>query len=259
MRLSQSALSTQIKTLEDRLGHKLFERKGRALHLTEVGQMVLDHADLIFETGEELLSTLEHTEKATKPLRVGALSTLSRNFQLHFLKPLIEEHNTSIILKSGSSEMLLEALQSLALDIVLTTQAPDSAVQSSFTAHHIADQPVGLHGAKERLSYSSLEDLLSNEPLIVPTGSSIRTGFDSLVARLGLIPNIVADVDDMAMLRLLAREHIGVAIAPAVVLADEIQSGLLHSAAFDLAITESFFAVTVQRNFPHPALGLLLS
>jgi len=37
----QSALSVQIRKLEDRLGHALFERRGRALHLTEAGRITL--------------------------------------------------------------------------------------------------------------------------------------------------------------------------------------------------------------------------
>jgi len=62
----------------------------------------------------------------------------------------------------------------------------------------------------------------------------------------------------MAMVRLLAREGIGLAIAPAVVMADELRSGRLVSAAFDLKIMEDFYAVTVKRTFPHPMLQTLL-
>ncbi len=39
LNLSQSALSIQIKQLEERLGHALFERRGRQLYLTEAGAL----------------------------------------------------------------------------------------------------------------------------------------------------------------------------------------------------------------------------
>lgn len=94
--------------------------------------------------------------------------------------------------------------------------------------------------------------------MILPTESPIRTGFESLVARLGIAPRILADVDDMAMVRLLARENAGIAIAPSVVVQDEIALGLLAAAPFDLRIVESFYAVTVPRSFPHPLLESLL-
>lgn len=256
--LAQSALSSQIRTLEERLGHRLFERAGRRLELTEVGRIVLDHADRIFRTGEELVATLDRTGSALPPLRVGALSTLSRNFQLNFLKPLLATRTVDVILKSGSAAVLLDALKALALDVVLTTEPPSSLLGGDFTAHRIAEQSVGIHGTPGRLRHGTLAELLENEPLIVPTESSIRTGFESLVARLGVTPRIAADVDDMAMVRLLAREDMGLAIAPAVVLADEIASGLLQTAAFDLNIVESFYAVTVRRDFPHPVIADLL-
>ena len=258
LNLSQSALSTQIRTLEDRLGHPLFDRVGRQLVLTEVGRIALDHADRIFATGQELLATLERSGGAAAPLRVGALSTLSRNFQLHFLRPVLGEDG-GVILKSGSAPILLDALKALALDVVLTTEPPHGSYGSEFTAHRIAEQSVGLHGTPARMRHETLRDLLAREPFIVPTESPIRTGFDALAARLQVTPRIVADVDDMAMVRLLAREDAGIAVAPAIVLADEIASGRLATAPFDLQIVESFHAVTVRRNFPHPGLRRLLS
>ncbi len=258
LNLSQSALSSQIKALEARLGHTLFDRVGRRLELTEVGRIALDHADRIFGTGAELLATLNQSTDARPPLRVGALSTLSRNFQLTFLKPVLQQQDIDIRLTSGNSERLLAMLTSLALDVVLTTQVPAREDRTDFVAHRIAEQPVGLHGVPERLNHGSLKALLRNEPLIVPSDPVIRAGFDSLIVRLGIEPRIVADVDDMAMVRLLAREGIGLAIAPAVVLADEIAAGLLQTAPHDLRINESFFAVTIPRSFPHPLLAPLL-
>lgn len=254
--LSQSALSTQIRQLEDRLGHQLFDRVGRQLVLTEVGRIALDHADRIFETGAELLATLKGSGAAIPPLRVGALSTLSRNFQLQFLRPVLRAADTSLTLRSGNAEVLLDALKSLALDVVLTTEPPHS--DTAFTAHRIAEQSVSIHGVPTRLRHKTLRALLESEPIILPSESSIRTGFQSLIVKLGVTPHIAAEVDDMAMVRLLAREGVGLALAPSVVLADEISTGVLKTAPFDLDIVESFYAITVRRNFPHPVIGTLL-
>ncbi len=134
LNLSQSALSTQIRQLEDRLGHPLFDRVGRQLKLTEVGRIALDHADRIFGTGEELIATLQRSSAARPPLRVGALSTLSRNFQLQFLSPIIKAGDIGIILRSGGAAELFEALKSLALDVVLTTEPPHAGQGADFTA-----------------------------------------------------------------------------------------------------------------------------
>ncbi len=258
LNVAQSALSLQIKQLEDRLGHPLFDRTGRKLELTEAGRIALDHADQIFKAGDELMASLQMNSTVTAPLRVGALSTMSRNFQLQFLRPLLEEGQHSVVLKSGNMRTLLHDLEALTLDVVLTTEVPGEAAGAAFAAQQITSQQVQLHGHPERLRHKTLKALLANEPLILPSENTIRTGFENLVAKLGVDPIVVANVDDMAMVRLLARADMGLAIAPTVVVADEIKSGRLATAPFDLGISEPFFAVTLPRKFSHPALGDLL-
>lgn len=258
MNLSQSALSAQIRTLEDRLGHRLFDRVGRHLKLTEVGRVTLDYADRIFGTGHELLTTLERGYKGNTPLRVGALSTLSRNFQMRFLEPFLKAEDVELSLKSGNEADLYAGLRALALDVLLTTEPPRMEQGSDFTAHRLAEQKVGLYGVPARMQHKSLRDLLTAEPVIVPTDNAVRRGFDALIADLKIRPRIVADVDDMAMVRLLARAGAGVAIAPDVVFADELVSGRLVGAGVDLDLTESFYAVTIRRTFPHPLIAQML-
>ena len=63
----------------------------------------------------------------------------------------------------------------------------------------------------------------------------------------------------MAMIRLLAREDVGLAVAPPIVLRDELASGLLVEAPHPLPIAETFHAVTVERRFPNPLLATLLA
>ena len=72
LRLSQSALSGQIKRLEDSLGQPLFERRGRKLEMTENGRLVYKYADEIFGLGREMLDALRElpTQRALR-LTVG--------------------------------------------------------------------------------------------------------------------------------------------------------------------------------------------
>ena len=261
LNLSQSALSVQIKALEDRLGHDLFERRGRQLHLTEAGRIALDHADAIFSTGQELVATLVGEGRPLRALRVGALSTLSRNFQIGFLRPILTRTDVEVILRSGSPTELLEGLGTLNLDLVLMNREPPSDSLAPYVVHRVAEQAIGLVGTPERLDPTRpLADLLRNEPMILPTqDSSVRAAFDALASRLGLRPRIVAEVDDMAMMRLLAREDIGLALVPPIVVQDELASGRLVEAQEHPQITETFFAVTLDRRFPNPLVADVLA
>ena len=256
LNVSQSALSAQIRALEARLGHDLFARVGRRLELTEVGRIALAHADRVFGAGEDLLAVLARRTGAVPPLRVGAISTLSRNFQMRFLEPVLGRPDLVLRLRSGRTAALLAALRAHELDVLLSTSVPEG---EGLAATRLAAQAVRLHGAPERLRHPDLAALLAAEPVILPTEPGIRAAFEALCGRLGAAPRIAAEVDDMAMVRLLARADAGVALAPSVVLADELASGRLATAPFETGIEESFHAVTVPRDFPHPLLAALLA
>jgi LysR family transcriptional regulator, transcriptional activator of nhaA len=270
LNLSQSALSAQLKALEASLGHDLFERVGRGLVLTEAGRIALDHADTIFQTAEELSATLAEPGLTRRALRVGALATLSRNFQMQFLRPLIGRPDVEVVLSSGSQEELLRGLEGLAFDVVLTNLVPARDAASPWRVHRIDEQPVSLIGRTHRLGRQApaarpggtqrpLAELLSSHPLVLPApGTALRVSFDALVDRLGCRPSIAAEVDDMAMLRLLAREDAGLAVIPRIVVQDELASGLLVEVARLPDITETFLAVTRPRRFPNPLLAALL-
>lgn len=260
LNLSQSALSVQIKALEERLGHPLFDRVGRRLELTEAGRIALDHAEAIFKSGDELVATLRQTGRARQAIRVGALATLSRNFQLSFLRPLLGRADVEIVLRSAGMAELLRGLESLALDVVLTNESVPRDAATPFLSRRIAGQPVSLIGRPERARPGDdLAALLAREPLILPTAESgLRAAFDGLASTYPAVPQIAAEVDDIAMMRLLAREGVGLALLPPIAVTDELAAGTLVEHARLEGVVESFYAITLNRRFPNPLVAELL-
>jgi LysR family transcriptional activator of nhaA len=260
LNLSQSAVSVQIKQLEEHLGHALFERRGRQLHLTEAGRIALDHADTIFAAGRELVGTLRETGQTRQTIRIGALATLSRNFHIGFLRPILGRADVEVILRSAGAEDLLRALEALNLDVVLINQPPARDAVTPFVSHRLSEQQVSLVGTPDRLvAPFDLKGLLETQPVILPTAETgVRIGFDALTDRLGIRPQIAAEVDDMAMMRLLARDGVGLAVLPPIVVQDELSSGRLIEADRLPGISETFYAVTLKRRFPNPLLAELL-
>jgi len=261
LHVSQSALSIQVQKLEEQLGHALFERRGRALVLTEAGRIALDHADVIFAAGDDLLATLQKSaDRDRQVLRVGALSTLSRNFQLDFLRPVLARSDVEVIVQSGGFGELLARLGAHELDCVLANSLPPRDEDNPWIPHRIAEQVVTLVGTPARIGRDqTLRSLLETEPVVLPSvETGIRTGFDSIVDRLGIRLQIAAEVDDMAMLRLLAREDIGLAVLPPIVVKDELAAGTLVAAEQFPQLSESFYAITLSRRFPNPLLQPLI-
>jgi LysR family transcriptional activator of nhaA len=269
LHVSQSAVSVQIRKLEKALGHELFERRNRSLVLTEAGRIALDHADEIFSLGDDLVGTLKESGRDRRVLRVGSMATLSRNFQLRFLEPLMVRDDVELVVRSGPFHDLLRQLEAHQIDVLLANWAPPRDAATRWVAHPMARQDVSLIARADALapldaSADSTEDdrlrgLLTAAPLVLPAKeSSMRVGFDALVDRLAIHPMIAAEVDDMAMLRLVAREGIGRAVIPPIVVRDEIASGELVEVAHLPGLQETFYAISISRKFPNPLLRELL-
>lgn len=262
LHISQSALSTQLKKLEDQLGHLLFERLGKRLIITEAGRIALDYADTIFQAGDELLNTLRGRPVASQhALRVGAITTLSRNFQIEFLGPLIGRSDVELIVRSGTVRELLSDLESLTIDVVLSNSDRYLDASTTLRSRLLKEQPVSLVGRprpkKPRFRYP---DDLRQVPVLLPSlESEIRVAFEQELDRAGVVPIVLAEVDDMAMLRLLARESDGVTLVPPIVVRDELAAGILVEHWRIRNVTESFYAITQQRRFPNPLLLEVLS
>lgn len=255
LKISQSALSVQLGSLEKSLGQPLFERAHKSLVLTEAGRIALEYAEAIFRTGEELTDKLQNQRGAgRKFLRIGAVATLSRNFQMSLLRPLMGRTDLDLIIRSGTLQELLAQLQAHTVDLVLSNMPVRRDAETGWHSHLLDEQPVSLVGKKTRGAkpFQFPEDL-STTPVILPSlESNIRTGFDLLLDQAGIRPIIAAEVDDMAMLRVLARESSGVTLVPPVVVQDELSSGALVERYRIPQLRESFYAITPTRRFPNP-------
>ena len=259
LNIAQSALSTQLRTLEAAFGQPLFERCGKRLELTEAGKIALDHAERIFRTGDELVDTLKgRGVEHRRVLRVGTVATISRNFLLEMLRRFIGRSDVELVLRSGTLRELLTQLDALKVDIVLSNVFVANQAEVDRISILLAEQPVSLVGRPDGAMLRFPEDLASTPVLLPGPESSIRQGFDMLLHQAGIRPILLAEVDDMAMLRLLARESRGVTLVPPIVVQDELRQGLLEERAVVPGLYERFYAITQRRRFPNPLVAELL-
>lgn len=262
LNISQSALSIQLKKLEESLGCALFAREHKGLVLTEEGRMAMDYAETIIRSGDELLQTLVNRKGLyNRALRVGAVATLSRNFQIDFVREVMANPEVEVIMRTGPLHELLAQLEAHSLDLVLSNQTVRLDSRTRLESQRIGDQAVSLVGPKRtgrRKPFRFPQDL-EGYPLILPTAdATIRVAFDGLLRRAGIHPLVAAEADDMAMLRLMARSGNVLTLVPPVVVQEELQSGELEEYCRIDSIHESFYAITAVRRFPNPVLKGLL-
>ncbi len=254
LNVSPSSLSVQLKALETQLGQSLFERKGRALVLTEAGRIARAYADTVFASGHELLDALTGLSPGRQVLRVGAVATLSRNFQIGLLRPLIGRPRLELIVRSGGLADLLAQLDAHKLDVVLSNQPALTDDDTVLETTLLDEQPVSIVGRPlaKRAAFQ-FPQRLADEPILLPgRGSAIRSAFDAIVGRAGIEPKIIAEVDDMAMMRLMARESGCLALVPPVVVIDELKARLLVEHYRIGELKEQFYAITRRRKLPNP-------
>lgn len=260
LNVAPSSLSVQLKALEEQLGQELFERKGKSLLLTEAGRVALDYANTVFKSGHELMEALTGLSPGRQFLRIGAVATLSRNFQIGLLRPMIGRQGIELIVRSGGLMDLLAQLEAHKLDLVLSNQPAFVDAESELQTTLLAEQSISIVGPRPaRRSKFRFPEQLADEPLVVPArGSSIRSGFDALMGRASIVPMIVAEVDDMAMLRLMARESKCLALVPPVVVVDELKAGTLVERCRIAELREEFYAITRRRKRQNPLVVELI-
>ncbi|MBK8259288.1 MAG: LysR family transcriptional regulator [Polyangiaceae bacterium] len=259
LHVAQSALSSQIQQLEDQLGNKLFEREGRRLGLTEAGQIAFAYAEEIFTAGSQLVATLEHGRQADQVLRIGAVATLSRNFQESFVKPLLEQPNVRLRLESGVFADLLARLDGHTVDLVLANRPPGRELGGRLSCRRVARQPVSIVGSQRPKAFRFPKSIADVQMILPGPESDIRSEFDALCEQVGVSVRVLAEVDDMATMRLLARDTNALALVPSVVVRDELVDGVLHEHCVVPALFETFYAITATRRFQHPLLKTVLA
>lgn len=245
---SQSAISGQLRQLEERIGEDLFVREGRRLVLTNTGQFVLTYAENIFGLGQEMLGRLQGRSAGITRLRVGSVATLSRNYQENWIKPALADPAVMLTLESGLLEGLIDRLVQHQLDVVLANETVPATPERSLHCRFLGSQPVLLVGPAAKFKSQSLripEDLDGMDIALPGPRNAIRTQFDALCASAGVTPRLRAEVEDMAMLRLIARDSGWLALLPGVVVQDEIQTGLLVSIGHSITLHEDFYAITL--------------
>lgn len=253
LHVSQSALSAQIKQLEESLENQLFIRQNRKLVLTDVGSVAFSYAESIFNQGEELEALLRKgIQNDVQEVRIGMLSTMSRNFVEEFVSPLMNNPKVKLVIAARGQTNLLTQLSNHEFDVVLTNIEVRGTYKQLWQCQLLSQQAISIIGAPGRQLSSRFSNEYREMDWVLPlSGSPIRAAFDGWCAQYQFQPNIVGQADDMAMLRLLARDSNALAVMPAVVVKDEITAGKLTSYMTLPNIHEHFYAVTVKKHLPN--------
>lgn len=253
LRLSQSTLSEQIKLLEESLGTLLFDRVKRTLVLTEAGRLSFEYCEKIFSTGAELYQLLQQksAQVDNQLIRIGSLNSISKNLQIRFLEPFLSNEKIQFVLVEGSMTYLTDKLRNHQLDIILSNFPARTDVDRDLFNHAIGEMNVVAMGTEKFLNGTTdIKEMLKNCPIFIPTfDSEIRSGLDRWFRQNEVEPNIKGEIEDMALIRLMAMSGKGIVLAPEIVAIDEIRNGTLKVFHRFEEMKEYYYAITPDRKF----------
>jgi len=263
LRLAQPTISAQLRSLEEQLGERLFERRGRRLILTETGHLVYRYAEEIFPVGEELLDAVKGNY-AGRPLRVnvGLVDVLPKFVAYRLIEPVYRMGRpVHVVCEEDRPDRLLVDLANHRVDVVLTDTPLTADEGTRIFTDLLVDTGVSFFGnddLAERFSPGFPSSLHGAPMLVTPTNTSLRRSVDGWLDSEGIRPKVVGEFADNALLKVFGRAGVGVFAAPSVVEHDMLGEYGLRVIGRAERIRERFYALTTERRLKNPAVAVIL-
>jgi LysR family transcriptional activator of nhaA len=260
LHLSQPTISTQLKTLEEALGQKLFVRQGRRLVLTDVGQTAFRYADEIFRLGKELQKALETGSATGSGLRfaVGVADVIPKLVAERLLEPAFEAvGQLQLECHEGPLPQLLGQLALHELDVVLSDAPAPADIKVKAFSHALGESGTTFfgRGALAGPLRRGFPKSLGGAPMLLPSRSTtVRRQLEVWLDALEVRPKVVAEFDDSALLMAFGMRGRGVFAAPTVIEDEVCRQFDVQVVGRTEDVTERFWAISVERRLRHPAV-----
>ena len=262
LHVSQPSISEQMRDLESALGEKLFRREGRNNKLTEAGQVVFGFAEEIFALGREMMNAVKQRPGAkTLRLYVGVVDSFPKLVTNEILKPVFSLPQTvHVICREGKMEDLLAQLAAHRLDIVLADEPASSSVNFKTFNH-----PLGETGttfcAEKRLAIRlkrSFPKSLHEAPALLPSENTpFRRALESWFRAQRIQPAVVAEFEDLALMKVMASEGRGFIAVPSVAVNEARERYGFQVIGQAAQCRMQFHAITAERRIVHPAVAAI--
>ena len=259
LRLAQSTVSTQLRTLEEVLGEKLFARTGRRLVLTDVGRLVFRYADEIFGLGRELLETVKDRPTG-QPMRltVGIADAVPKLIAYRLLRPaLAVAEPVRIICREDKPDRLLAELAIHELDLVLSDAPIGPTTKVRAFNHLLGECGVTFFAAPAlaRTCRRGFPRSLGGAPMLLPTdNTALRRSLDDWFESEDIRPRVASEFEDSALLMAFGQAGMGLFPAPSAIERQvRSQYGVVVVGRLD-TVRERFYAISGERRLKHPAV-----
>lgn len=260
LHITPQTISGQISALEHSTGSALFNRSGRKWSLTEMGRLSYRYAEDIFQLGDELRSVLKHQHVSQwQTFTVGITDVLPKAFIYQMLKPVfLLPQQLRLICREGEQTALLAELAMNKLDLVLSDQPlmPSSSIKAY--NHEITSSDTSFFASPllvDALAGTEFPACLHQQPMLLQSKRSIiRQRLESWFEQQQIVPQIVAEFDDSALMKSFGQQGLGIFSAPSQIEQNICQQYQVQVIGRTEAVREVFYAISPERKLTHPAV-----
>ena len=213
LNVTQPSLSIMISHLEDELGTRLFDRKGRNIGLNQAGYAFLSRVNTILS---DLKSAQDEVRELAGSLsRRISIATTNPRLLSGILKSFLSSHGDLVVRQCcETSEVIGKLLRSGNVDFCLTTPPIEGkGIESTVVGE---DEIVLIVPKDHRYAHRSSIRLgeVAGDPFITLVQSyNYRSITDALCRSAGFVPNIAFEVDDALMSEMMSLGR-GIALLP---------------------------------------------
>jgi LysR family transcriptional activator of nhaA len=262
LHVSQPSISEQLSELEDALGEKLFRRSGRSKVLTDAGQIAFRYADEIFTLGRELVNAVKQrpTARALR-LYVGVADSFPKLVTNEILKPVFAMPQTvHVICREGKMEDLLGQLAAHRLDLVLADEPASSNTNFKTFNHSLGETSTTICAEKKLAAQlkRGFPKSLHDAPALLPAeNTALRRALEQWFRTVGIAPRVVAEFEDLALMKVMAAEGRGFIAVPTLAARDAVAHYGFMVVGEATRCRVQFHAITAERRIVHPAVALI--
>jgi DNA-binding transcriptional LysR family regulator len=230
LNIAQSAISAQVKSLEEEIGFRLFQRTGQGVQVTDVGRTFLQQAEHAISYLVGLIETAHQLRgDAAGSFAVGVGSGLS-SYLVPMLLEVLRPELVGIRLEvtTASTQRIHQLLAEDRLDVGFTIETDPRGTPIGLTSHTIASVKMCLiarpdHSLMRRRKVVEIESL-GNEPMVM---NELAVGYGELVLSMfsdrGMRPKIAAIVDNIDTLKIMVSSGLGIGIVPQICTHNEVR------------------------------------
>jgi len=263
LHLTPQTISGQIKLLEEAVGAPLFDRIGRGLVLSKTGHSVNQYADAIFALGNELTQWVSGNQSgATAAVNTGIVNSIPKMVAHRVLHSVLDiEPPLRLVCHENDLQSLLGELAVHRLDLVLSDRAIPAGFSVKAYNHMLGESDIYFYG-EDRLAERygpGFPESLEGAPVLLPShGTALRRNLDAWFEEIYVAPNIVAEFDDSALLKVFGEAGTGLFPAPRVVEQELRHTYHVRPIGTAGAIRETYYAISPERVVKQPAVRRII-